>query len=203
MWERSGGNAGVVDRLVAMWNEKNPDRKIVLTYIHTPRWWRSSRRRSPRASSRPDGARPDLRSAVRGRGAARRHHRLFQGRPDAENREPGSHDRRRAAAGGSTACRSTPTSQRSSTTRTCSSRPGSTRTSRRRALPRSANTPTRSRALGSDDEGYFLPGSCAGCNIFTVGPLMWASALRSSRRTPRTSRSRARGSSRSCNGPAT
>ena len=49
MWERSGGNAGVVDRLVAMWNEKNPDRKIVLTYIPTPRWWRSSRRRSPRA----------------------------------------------------------------------------------------------------------------------------------------------------------
>ena len=33
MWERSGGNAGVVDRLVAMWNEENPDRKIVLTYI--------------------------------------------------------------------------------------------------------------------------------------------------------------------------
>ena len=33
MWERSGGNAGVVDRLVAMWNEANPDRKIVLTYI--------------------------------------------------------------------------------------------------------------------------------------------------------------------------
>ena len=33
MWERSGGNAGMVDRLVAMWNEKNPDRKIVLTYI--------------------------------------------------------------------------------------------------------------------------------------------------------------------------
>ena len=33
MWERSGGNAGVVDRLVAMWNEQNPDRKIVLTYI--------------------------------------------------------------------------------------------------------------------------------------------------------------------------
>ena len=33
MWERSGGNAGVVDRLVAMWNEENPDRKITLTYI--------------------------------------------------------------------------------------------------------------------------------------------------------------------------
>ena len=33
MWERSGGNAKMVDTLVAMWNEKNPDRKIVLTYI--------------------------------------------------------------------------------------------------------------------------------------------------------------------------
>jgi multiple sugar transport system substrate-binding protein len=30
-------------------------------------------------------------------------------------------------------------------------------------------------ALGGDVKGYFLPGSCAGCNIFTVGPLIWAS----------------------------
>ena len=36
MWERSGGNAGMVDELVRMWNEGNPDRKINLTYIpHT------------------------------------------------------------------------------------------------------------------------------------------------------------------------
>ncbi len=36
MWERSGGNAGMVDALVVAWNEKNPDRKISLTYIpHT------------------------------------------------------------------------------------------------------------------------------------------------------------------------
>ena len=36
MWEHSGGNAGMVDALVAAWNEKNPDRKINLTYIpHT------------------------------------------------------------------------------------------------------------------------------------------------------------------------
>ena len=36
MWERSGGNSTVVERLVAAWNEKNPDRKIVLTFIpHT------------------------------------------------------------------------------------------------------------------------------------------------------------------------
>jgi multiple sugar transport system substrate-binding protein len=30
-------------------------------------------------------------------------------------------------------------------------------------------------ALGEDIKGYYLPGNCAGCNIFTVGPLMWAS----------------------------
>lgn len=33
MWERSGGNASMVDELVRAWNEKNPDRKINLTYI--------------------------------------------------------------------------------------------------------------------------------------------------------------------------
>ena len=33
MWERSGGNKGMVDTLVEMWNAKNPDRKIILTYI--------------------------------------------------------------------------------------------------------------------------------------------------------------------------
>ena len=33
MWERSGGNKGMVDILVDMWNKKNPDRKINLTYI--------------------------------------------------------------------------------------------------------------------------------------------------------------------------
>ena len=37
--------------------------------------------------------------------------------------------------------------------------------------------------------GYFLPGNCAGCNIFTFAPLIWANrADRSNRRTPMTSR---------------
>ena len=33
MWERTGGNSGMTDALIAAWNEKNPDRKINLTYI--------------------------------------------------------------------------------------------------------------------------------------------------------------------------
>ena len=33
MWERSGGNKDMVDKLVEMWNAKHPDRHINLTYI--------------------------------------------------------------------------------------------------------------------------------------------------------------------------
>jgi multiple sugar transport system substrate-binding protein len=33
-------------------------------------------------------------------------------------------------------------------------------------------------ALGGGIKGYYLPGNCAGCNIFTVGPLMWASGAK-------------------------
>jgi multiple sugar transport system substrate-binding protein len=33
-------------------------------------------------------------------------------------------------------------------------------------------------ALGGGVKGYYLPGNCAGCNIFTVGPLMWASGAK-------------------------
>ena len=33
MWERSGGNKGMVDQLVCDWNAANPDKKINLSYI--------------------------------------------------------------------------------------------------------------------------------------------------------------------------
>ena len=49
MWERSGGNAGMVDALVAAWNEANPTAAINLTTFRTPRWYPSSPRPSPRA----------------------------------------------------------------------------------------------------------------------------------------------------------
>jgi multiple sugar transport system substrate-binding protein len=34
---------------------------------------------------------------------------------------------------------------------------------------------TKITALGNGIYGYYLPGNCAGCNIFTFGPLIWAS----------------------------
>ena len=36
MWERSGGNESFVDLLVAAWNEKNPDRPIEITHFPSP-----------------------------------------------------------------------------------------------------------------------------------------------------------------------
>ncbi len=34
---------------------------------------------------------------------------------------------------------------------------------------------TKIRALGPDVYGYYFSGSCGGCNIFTVAPMMWGS----------------------------
>jgi multiple sugar transport system substrate-binding protein len=36
MWERSGGNQSMVELLIAAWNEKNPDRQIKMTLIPSP-----------------------------------------------------------------------------------------------------------------------------------------------------------------------
>ena len=36
MWERSGGNQAMVELLIAAWNEKNPDRQIKMTLIPSP-----------------------------------------------------------------------------------------------------------------------------------------------------------------------
>ena len=83
----------MVDTLVAMWNEKNPDRKINLTYIpHTEM--------VPKlAQAIASGEVPDLMgmdliygAAVRGGRAARRHHRQDQGLARAEDRQPRPHD---------------------------------------------------------------------------------------------------------------
>jgi multiple sugar transport system substrate-binding protein len=34
---------------------------------------------------------------------------------------------------------------------------------------------TKITALGNGIYGYYLPGNCAGCNIFTFAPMIWAS----------------------------
>ena len=142
-----------------MWNEKNPDRKIDLTYI--PHAEMVAKLAQAIASGEvPDLMGMDLIYAPQFESAGQLVDITdkFKDWPDAEDRQPGSHDGRDLRRTASTACRSTPTSRRSSTTTTCSRRPGSTRTSRRPALPKSAHDADKITALGGDVKGYFLPG---------------------------------------------
>ncbi|HKP26294.1 MAG TPA: sugar ABC transporter substrate-binding protein [Dongiaceae bacterium] len=175
MWERSGGNAGMVDALVAAWNEKNPDRKIHLTYIpHTEM--------VPKiAQAIASGEVPDLMGMD-----------LIYG-PQFE------------AAGQLVDITDLIGSDASLKTASPGHMAVSTYEGRLYGVPLYADVsalfynkdlfrkagldpdrpPTslaeireyadKITALGGDIKGYFLPGSCAGCNIFTVGPLMWAS----------------------------
>ena len=104
MWERSGGNAPMVDALVAAWNEQNPDRKIVLTYIpHTEM--------VPKlAQAIASGDVPDLMGLdliygpqFESAGQLEDITELFQGRSDDQDRQPRAHaglDLRRPALRG-------------------------------------------------------------------------------------------------------
>ena len=75
MWERSGGNKDMVDKLVEMWNEKYPERQISLTYIpHAEMVAETRASDSLRRRARSNGHGPHLRPTIREGGAARRHH---------------------------------------------------------------------------------------------------------------------------------
>ena len=145
MWERSGGNAGMVDELVADVEREEP-RPQDQPDLHPAH--RDGAEDRPgdrqRRGAGPDGHGPDLRAAVRGGRPARRHHRPDRGRPEPRRPRAPATWRSRPTTGGSTACRSMPTSRRCSGTRTCSARPASIRRSRRPASRKSASMPTRS-----------------------------------------------------------
>jgi multiple sugar transport system substrate-binding protein len=175
MWERSGGNAGMVDALVAMWNEKNPDRKISLTYIP------HSEMVPKIAQAIASGEVPDLMGLD-----------LIYG-PQFE------------AAGQLTDITDLIGNDPKLKTASPGHMMVSTYEGRLYGVPLYADVSAlfwnkdlfrkavldpekppaslaeirefadKITALGGDVKGYFLPGSCAGCNIFTVGPLMWAS----------------------------
>jgi len=178
MWERSGGNAGMVDALVAMWNAKNPDRKINLTYIP------HSEMVPKIAQAIASGEVPDLMGLD-----------LIYG-PQFE------------AAGQLTDITDLIGSDPTLKTASPGHMMVSTYEGRLYGVPLYADVsalfwnkdlfrkagldpekpPTnlaeireyadKITALGGDVKGYFLPGSCAGCNIFTVAPLMWASGAK-------------------------
>jgi multiple sugar transport system substrate-binding protein len=175
MWERSGGNAGMVDALVARWNEQNPDRKINLTYIpHTEMVPKIAQ--AIATGEVPDlmgmdliyapqfeaagqlvditdliGDDPNLKTASPGHMAVSTYEGRLYGVPLYADVSALFYNKDLFRQAGLDP-EKPPTS-----------------------LAEIREYADKITALGGDIKGYFLPGSCAGCNIFTVGPLMWAS----------------------------
>jgi multiple sugar transport system substrate-binding protein len=175
MWERSGGNAGMVDALVAAWNEKNPNRKINLTYIpHTEMVPKIAQ--AIASGDVPDlmgmdliyGPQfeaagqlvdvtdkikdwPELKTASPGHMAVSTYEGRIYGVPLYADVSALFWNKDLFKQAGLDPERP-PTS-----------------------LAEIREYADKITALGGDVKGYFLPGNCAGCNIFTVGPLIWAS----------------------------
>jgi multiple sugar transport system substrate-binding protein len=175
MWERSGGNAGMVDRLVEMWNEANPDRKINLTYIP------HAEMVAKLAQAIASGDVPDLMGLdlIYGPQFASAGQLIditdqFEGDPTLKTASPGhmmvgTYDGR--LYGVPLYADVSALFYNKDLFRQAGLDPDKPPTS----LAEIRAYADKITALGGDVKGYFLPGSCAGCNIFTVGPLMWAS----------------------------
>ena len=175
MWERTGGNAGMVDALVAAWNEANPDRKINLTYIpHTEM--------VPKiAQAIASGEVPDLMGMdliygpqFEAAGQLVDITDLIGDDPALATASPGhmavsTYDGR--LYGVPLYADVSALFWNKDLFRQAGLDPEKPPTS----LAEIREYADKITALGGDVKGYFLPGSCAGCNIFTVGPLMWAS----------------------------
>src|SRR6185295_16222700 len=178
MWERSGGNKDMVDKLVEMWNAKNPDRHINLTYI--PHAEMVAKLAQAIASGDvPDlmgmdliyapqfekagqlvditdqiGSLPELKTASPGHMMVATYDKRLYGVPLYADVSALFYNKDLFTKAGLDPDKP-PTS-----------------------LAELRTYADKITALGNDTKGYYLPGNCAGCNIFTVGPLMWASGAK-------------------------
>jgi multiple sugar transport system substrate-binding protein len=173
MWERSGGNKEMVDMLVAAWNTKNPACPIKLTYIpHTemvgkiaqgiasgqvpdlmgmdliyaPQFEKAGQLVD--LTDRLNGW-PELTAASKGHMTVATYEKRLYGVPLYADVSALFYNKDLFAKAG---LDQPPTS-----------------------LAEMKTYADKITALGGGVKGYYLPGNCAGCNIFTVGPLMWAS----------------------------
>ena len=175
MWERSGGNKQMVDMLVAAWNTKNPNCKIKLTYIpHTEMVGKTAQ--GIASGEVPDlmgmdliyapqfekaqqlvdltdriSAWPELKTASKGHMTVATWENRLYGVPLYADVSALFYNKDLFKQAGLDPDKP-PTS-----------------------MAEMREYADKITALGGDNKGYYLPGNCAGCNIFTVGPLMWAS----------------------------
>jgi multiple sugar transport system substrate-binding protein len=178
MWERSGGNKDMVDMLVAAWNTKNPDCKINLTYIpHTEMVGKIAQ--GIASGEVPDLMGMDLIYAPQFEKA--------QQLVDITDRIKDWTELKTASAGHMTVATyenklyGVPLYADVSAlfyNKDLFTQAGLDPNKPPTSLAELRQYADKITALGNDIKGYYLPGNCAGCNIFTVGPLMWASGAK-------------------------
>lgn len=175
MWERTGGNATMVDKLVEMWNAKNPDRKIVLTYIE------HSEMVPKLAQAIASGEVPDLMGLdliygpqFEAAGQLEDITDYFKDDPTLKTASPGHilvstyQDRLYGV----------PLYADVSViywNKLLFKKAGLDPEVGPQSLQDIHDMAAKITALGDGNYGYYLAGNCAGCNIFTFGPLIWAS----------------------------
>lgn len=178
MWERSGANAGMVDKLVEMWNAKNPDRKINLTYI--PHAEMVAKLAQAIASGDvPDLMGMDLIYAPQFEKAGQLEDLTDRVKdwPELKTASPGH----MTVATWDDRIYGVPLYADVSAlfyNKDLFEKAGLDPDKPPQSLAELREYADKITALGGDVKGYFLPGSCAGCNIFTIGPLLWASGVK-------------------------
>jgi multiple sugar transport system substrate-binding protein len=175
MWERSGGNKGMVDILVEMWNQKNPDRKINLTYIP------HAEMVAKLAQAIASGDVPDLMGMdlIYGPQFEKAGQLVdvtaeIANLPEMKTISPGHLQ----VATWEGKLYGVPLYADVSAlfyNKDLFEKAGLDPNKAPTSLGQLKEYADKITALGGDVKGYYLPGSCAGCNIFTVGPLIWAS----------------------------
>jgi len=175
MWERSGGNKGMVDILVCAWNAANPTKPINLSYIvHTEMVAKIAQ--GVASGDVPDLMGMDLIYAPQFENAGQLVDITDQSKdwPELADVSPGH----KTVATFNDRLYGVPLYADVSAlfyNKDLFTKAGLDPTKPPTSLAEIKTYADKITALGDGVTGYYLPGNCAGCNIFTVGPLMWAS----------------------------
>jgi multiple sugar transport system substrate-binding protein len=177
MWERSGGNKGMVDQLVCDWNAANTDKKINLSYIpHAEMVGKIAQ--GIASGDVPDLMGMDLIYAPQFENAQQLTDITDQisSWPELQTASPGH----MTVAKFNDRLFGVPLYADVSAlfyNKTLFKKAGLDPDKPPTSLAEIRQYADKITKLGGNTKGYYLPGNCAGCNIFTVGPLLWASGV--------------------------
>ncbi len=175
MWERSGGNSGMVDQLVCDWNTANPSKPINLSYIpHAEMVGKIAQ--GIASGDVPDLMGMDLIYAPQFENAGQLVDLTdkIKDWPELTTASPGH----MTVATFNDKLYGVPLYADVSAlfyNKDLFEKAGLDPNKPPTSLAEIREYADKITALGDGVTGYYLPGNCAGCNIFTVGPLMWAS----------------------------